>query len=518
MAEYVFISHSSKDRDVAVTTCAWLEERGIRCWIAPRDIRPGANWGGSIVQAIREAKVMILIFSSHANASPQIKREVERAVHFGATVIPMRIEDVNPEDDLEYFLGMPHWLDAFTPPLEKHLDILSKAVAEILGIPVSTPAGELLGRAGEHRAVPKEKPTVPIPTVAERKPMPPTLHGLSPPPLPGSGSSGEKRIMDSLPLPNALSPPPLPSVEPTAEPAPASEATIHEAGTEHMGVGGGFAPPLESTPVGAFTTSLAATSTSRISVTIPEGFLAAGTPGTLLRLVPVEQLRGKPPLELYLKTGTSFSLGRSPEADWIACFFPRNEKNDQRSRRLSKVHARIEYREGQLWAHRASTSALHIGKQEVGNNPAGAALRERDQLILAEDYTVEVYYDISLQGTLEFANGQSWQMGRIEFDPTLLGAVRFEPLNSTLAIRSSCWLFVDVGFGGARGGVLTAGSELAPQQGVFLTIGGCFWMLNLVNNEKLAVNDYRPAAQEIIPLTQSDSVWLGATRYRVEIA
>ena len=211
-----------------------------------------------------------------------------------------------------------------------------------------------------------------------------------------------------------------------------------------------FATIPATSLVGSFTTSLAATSTQRIGVTIPEAFLAAGTPGTLLRMVPVEQLRGRPPLELYLKTGVEFSLGRSPEADWIACFFPRNEKNDLRSRRLSKVHARIEYRDGQLWAHRVSSSGVHIGNREVGNDPAGVALRERDQLILAEDYTcMEVYYDISLQGTLHFANGDSWQTGRIEFNQSLLGAVRFEPLNSALAIRNSCWLFVDVGFGSA---------------------------------------------------------------------
>jgi len=143
MAHDVFISHSSKDKTIADATCAWLESRGIRCWVAPRDIRPGANWGSSIIQAIRGARVMILVFSSHANTSPQIKREVERAVHFGVSVIPMRIEDVFPEDDLEYFLGMPHWLDAFTPPLEQHLDALVKAVKEILEMPVPSSKGKV---------------------------------------------------------------------------------------------------------------------------------------------------------------------------------------------------------------------------------------------------------------------------------------------------------------------------------------------------------------------------------------
>jgi hypothetical protein len=139
MAYDVFISHSSKDKTVADATCAFLESKGIRCWIAPRDIRPGANYGGAILKAIREARVMVLIFSSHANASVQITREVERAINAGATVIPFRIEDVLPKDDLDYFLSTPHWLDAFTPPLERHLERLAVVIPEVLEMSAPAP-------------------------------------------------------------------------------------------------------------------------------------------------------------------------------------------------------------------------------------------------------------------------------------------------------------------------------------------------------------------------------------------
>jgi formylglycine-generating enzyme required for sulfatase activity len=135
MAHDAFISHSSKDRIVADATCAWLESRGIRCWVAHRDILPGASWGSSIIQAIRSSRVMILIFSNHANASPQITREVERAVNFGVRIIPMRIENVLPEGDMEYFLGVPHWLDAFPSTQEHHLDGLVSAAQAILAAP-----------------------------------------------------------------------------------------------------------------------------------------------------------------------------------------------------------------------------------------------------------------------------------------------------------------------------------------------------------------------------------------------
>ena len=122
MAHDVFISHSARDKPYADAVCAKLESRGIRCWIAPRDIEPGMDWGAALIEAIDGARVMLLVFSSHANGSPQIKREVERAVNKELIVVPVRVEDVKPTGNLEYFLGTPHWLDAITEPFERHLD------------------------------------------------------------------------------------------------------------------------------------------------------------------------------------------------------------------------------------------------------------------------------------------------------------------------------------------------------------------------------------------------------------
>src|SRR5262245_10875317 len=103
MAHDVFISYSSKDKPVADAVCANLEANGIRCWIAPRDILPGQDWGESIIDAINQSRIMVLVFSSSANTSPQIKREVERSVSKGIPIIPFRIEDVPLSKSLEYF-------------------------------------------------------------------------------------------------------------------------------------------------------------------------------------------------------------------------------------------------------------------------------------------------------------------------------------------------------------------------------------------------------------------------------
>ena len=142
MPHDVFVSYSSGDKPTADAVCATLENKGIRCWIAPRDILPGVDWGGAIVDAINASRAMVLVYSAKANDSPQIKREVERAVHRGLSVIPFRIEDVPMSPTLEYFMSMPHWLDALTPPLQDHLDRLAETMRLILersGVVLATP-------------------------------------------------------------------------------------------------------------------------------------------------------------------------------------------------------------------------------------------------------------------------------------------------------------------------------------------------------------------------------------------
>ena len=128
----VFISYSHEDKQVADAACAVLERHGVRCWIAPRDVTLGMNYGESIMEAIAGARIMVLIFSDNANRSPQVEREIERAVSKGLWLIPIRIEDVVPRKSLEYFISSSHWLDAITPPMEQHLERLAEAVRNSL--------------------------------------------------------------------------------------------------------------------------------------------------------------------------------------------------------------------------------------------------------------------------------------------------------------------------------------------------------------------------------------------------
>jgi hypothetical protein len=111
MSHDVFISYASSDKPIADGVCARLEAARLRCWVAPRDILPGQDWGEAILSAIEASSALVLVFSARANGSSHVKREVERAIHRGVAVIPFRVEEVLPSGSLAYFISTAHWLD-----------------------------------------------------------------------------------------------------------------------------------------------------------------------------------------------------------------------------------------------------------------------------------------------------------------------------------------------------------------------------------------------------------------------
>ena len=161
-----FISYSHNDEVTANAACAKLEAEGIRCWIAPRDIAPSADWASSIIDAIDSCRVMVLIFSAHANQSKQVQREVQRAFERDKPVVPFRIENVTPEKSLAYYMGSVHWLDALTPPAEQHLQKLAASVGVLVGVltppgdvrkPPPDTAADLTSRVEERRSAEEKK-------------------------------------------------------------------------------------------------------------------------------------------------------------------------------------------------------------------------------------------------------------------------------------------------------------------------------------------------------------------------
>jgi hypothetical protein len=128
MAHDVFISHASVDKPAADAVCHGLEARGVRCWIAPRDQIAGKPYGQQITEAIRAARVMVLIFSEHVNASQAVLNEIHLAAAAEVTIVPFRIAHVELNPELNYYLGRTHWLDAFPQPLDAYIDTLAATI------------------------------------------------------------------------------------------------------------------------------------------------------------------------------------------------------------------------------------------------------------------------------------------------------------------------------------------------------------------------------------------------------
>ena len=129
MAHDVFVSYSSKDKVVADAVVTAMENNRIRCWYAPRDIKPSEDWGKAISGAIEGCRVFLVIFSKTANRSQRVLDEVNLAISQQAVILPFRIENLEPEGAMKLHLSSRHWLDAFEPSWESHIKKLIKDVS-----------------------------------------------------------------------------------------------------------------------------------------------------------------------------------------------------------------------------------------------------------------------------------------------------------------------------------------------------------------------------------------------------
>jgi uncharacterized RDD family membrane protein YckC len=128
MAHDVFISYAKEDRTIADRVCAELEANGIICWIAPRDIPPAEKYAPALIRAIDTCNLFLLIFSSSSNASPHVMTEVERAFNKKKTILSFRVEDLEPNEELGFFIGGRQWLDAYALSYDMYLPILVQSI------------------------------------------------------------------------------------------------------------------------------------------------------------------------------------------------------------------------------------------------------------------------------------------------------------------------------------------------------------------------------------------------------
>jgi TolB-like protein len=150
----VFVSYASQDAAVAAALVEALERRSIACWIAPRDVKPGALYADAIVRAINEARAVVPVLSASAVLSKHVGREVERAASKHKQIIGFRTDAAPLSPELEYFLSNSHWIDVPQIGMPAALAKLAEAVGPGRGQTIAAdpaasarPPGRTRGRA-----------------------------------------------------------------------------------------------------------------------------------------------------------------------------------------------------------------------------------------------------------------------------------------------------------------------------------------------------------------------------------
>jgi TolB-like protein len=129
-ARHLFISYASHDADVAQKVCLALEAAGFPCWMAPRNVKAGAQYADAIVRAINEAQAVVLVLSGSAVASSHVGREVERAASKHKQIIAFRVDAAALNPALEYFLSESQWIDVKVLGMSAALTRLTESVRQ----------------------------------------------------------------------------------------------------------------------------------------------------------------------------------------------------------------------------------------------------------------------------------------------------------------------------------------------------------------------------------------------------
>ena len=137
----VFISYEHQSKSIADNICAVLESRGIRCWYAPRDVY--GDYATSIVEAIEQCRVFVLVLNSNSSESPHVLNEVEmaykRILNGEITIVPFKVDEGILSKAMEYYVKRLHWIDAVSAPLEQAINQLYDQLVPILGITKQAP-------------------------------------------------------------------------------------------------------------------------------------------------------------------------------------------------------------------------------------------------------------------------------------------------------------------------------------------------------------------------------------------
>lgn len=128
----VFISYSSKQKQIAHDICQVFQQQGIVCWIAPESIPTGSNYLEEIASAINTTRILVLLLTEDAMHSTWVQKELIAACNAGNTILPYQLENIQLTGAFSYLLGNVQIYHAWKQCEQEAFDSFAESVQKCL--------------------------------------------------------------------------------------------------------------------------------------------------------------------------------------------------------------------------------------------------------------------------------------------------------------------------------------------------------------------------------------------------
>ena len=135
----IFISYASPNFDTAIEIRDYLEENGLKCWMAPRNITAGRHWTEDIMLGIIASKILVLVYSIDSQKSKYVKSELQNAMKYNKTILTYNTDITIPKGEMEQLIGSRQWLEpqetkekTYELLLERAKKLCEKSVKDIV--------------------------------------------------------------------------------------------------------------------------------------------------------------------------------------------------------------------------------------------------------------------------------------------------------------------------------------------------------------------------------------------------
>jgi len=214
--------------------------------------------------------------------------------------------------------------------------------------------------------------------------------------------------------------------------------------------------------------------------------------------------------QLGLCLGDEIRIGRSASAHFVAQFFPRNPRNDNRTRLLSREHFVLR-REG---VNITIGDLPGANQSFIGGRPVepGTALRRSSRLTLAGEYDM----DLRRLDTW-WADGEVWE--DMTEKPPVPGTLSLAPTHGAPALEyRTMWIFTDAAFGinSSTGSINPQPLTIHATLGWFLCAHGGLWVLASEDDGSVALDGCALKGGKPVPLHHDSVLKIGLQEWRVQ--